>query len=474
MSTDISLSSSRLPMYAVATQKRITGYDSATGAQWTIRILAAIALTSSLYLAWIALTHGAIAGCGTGGPVDCSYVLDSRWSTVFGMPVSVPAIALHSTVLALLFVPKRSRLGKWSRSLVVLASFSAGLGALWFLGLQIIWLQHICVYCVVVHVCGIGMAATAAWWGRSSPRMTAQSLAIAGVLLSVLIAGQVLATPPEKFEIIEHDRQLPSDISAPGAGRGADHIVPSTSGAIFQSPLSDSVSISIPNVDWSALWNPVALVTAQVGAGAPAARPVNNPESPAKLKTATILNGIELDVTQWPLLGTSDAEIVIAEMLDYTCVHCRNTHHAIQAAMQQYGGRLAVVVLPVPLDSTCNPKITSTSAEHAEACQLAKLAIAVWHQAPDQFGGFHQWLMVNKRSYTQAVAHAETLIDKQRLRTELDSRVPSEFIAKNVELYQRASAGTLPKLLFPRSSAVGEIRSSQAIVELIHQNFAVR
>src|SRR5580704_3726379 len=61
---------------------------------WLMRLLCCAALGVTGYLAVTALQEGEVAGCGSGGTFDCSYVLHSRWSKVLGVPVSIPAFAL--------------------------------------------------------------------------------------------------------------------------------------------------------------------------------------------------------------------------------------------------------------------------------------------------------------------------------------------------------------------------------------------
>jgi hypothetical protein len=74
-------------------------------------------------------------------------------------------------------------------------------------------------------------------------------------------------------------------------------------------------------------------------------------------------------------------------MFDYTCTHCRRTHHALQGARQQLGDRFAVIVLPVPLNIRCNRAISSTNPAQRDACELAEFAVAVWRIDHQKFQG---------------------------------------------------------------------------------------
>lgn len=451
-----------------------------SGFQWTLRLIALIALLTSSYLGWVALSSGNVAGCGSGATFDCSHVLSSRWSSLLGIPVSLPAVVLYAVVSSLLLVPATWKIAQWRWPVVTFAAFLAGLGGIWFIGLQIFWIKHLCPYCLVVHGCGLAIAALIATHRLTRRYVTVKLVTTAAITVLCFVAAQILLPAAEKFEMIEYESAPATEVFVPPSeGSTKDQPIESTpaieQGDVFESPLQapelDSSTRLMPGSHaWSYGFNPLLLLTAQVAVGTPASSRDEKTESaPANRKLVSILNGVQLDVAQWPLLGSPDAKYVIVEMLDYTCGHCQNTHAAIHGAMQAYGDQLAVIILPVPLDVTCNSQINSTAAEHREACKIAKLAIAVWHVSPARFAEFHNWLMETKPNFAQATVQAETLVDREKLQAELQSSTPSNFIMKNVDLYKRASAGAIPKILFPRTSAVGEIRSKDTLISLIER-----
>jgi protein-disulfide isomerase len=216
------------------------------------------------------------------------------------------------------------------------------------------------------------------------------------------------------------------------------------------------------------LLSPTTWLTGQLSAAnSPGAAAAETAEESEQRRTVTVLNGTKLAVEDWPLIGNANAEIVFAEMLDYTCPHCRKTHAAVHGTLQTYGDRAALIVLPVPLDRTCNPSVTSTGSAHAGACEIAKLAIAVWRVEPGRFAEFHNWLMTTPPNYQSAYQHAARMVDEDRLRKELASDIPTAYIEKNVQLYQRAGAGVIPKMLFPNATVVGEITSPEKLTQLV-------
>jgi protein-disulfide isomerase len=332
---------------------------------------------------------------------------------------------------------------------------------------------------------------------------------------------QILTDGPDKFELVEMKGAASSELSnsdqVPGDQVPGDRAITtepvevlefeppaiprapesgeSDSGNVFEAPVTTPATpVSLQFEQARHWWSQLAVVSAPQSlllgqvTNPPQATPAqatpaqatqqateaqtNAPEQ-AKRRTVTILNNLALDVTQWPIMGKPNAEFVVVEMLDYTCIHCQNTHAAVHGAREQLGDRLAVIVLPVPLSASCNQHVRTTHADHAEACELANVAIAVWRVRPEAFEEFHGWLLTTKPRYAQAWGRAAELCGEQPLKKEIDSGVPAAFVAKNVNLYERAQAGALPKILFPSTAAVGEMRSANTLISLI-QNHAAR
>ena len=134
-------------------------------------------------------------------------------------------------------------------------------------------------------------------------------------------------------------------------------------------------------------------------------------------------------------------------------------------ARQRFGHQLAVVVLPVPLDSECNPTVDVTAPDHQEACELARLAIAIWRLDPDLFPVFHSYLFSQPRSrtYAEAYAHAQTMVDSGKLQNLVNGPLVSQFIDKHVKLYQRAGEGTLPKVLTEKMTIRGDMSNADEL-----------
>jgi hypothetical protein len=94
--------------------------------------------------------------------------------------------------------------------------------------------------------------------------------------------------------------------------------------------------------------------------------------------------------------------------------------------------------------------------------------------APDKFRGFHEWILTGTTApaTSQIRQRAEQIVGKDELQAELSRPLVRQFISKHVELYRRVGGGVVPKLLFPNTSIVGEITSSQPIVDILEREFS--
>ncbi len=193
------------------------------------------------------------------------------------------------------------------------------------------------------------------------------------------------------------------------------------------------------------------------------------PPAPEKRVVGVSGNKFRLNTREWPLLGDPDAKYIFVEMFDYTCPHCRNTHKAIDGAFDKLGKDLAIIALPVPLDGSCNSTVRNTGPAHREACELARISVAVWRVDRNQFKTFHDWMFEGNRTAAQARQRAEQLVGKDKLDAELALPHAKSYITKHVDLYRRVGQGSVPKLMFPQSTMTGEVSSANTLINAIQR-----
>ena len=49
-----------------------------------------------------------------------------------------------------------------------------------------------------------------------------------------------------------------------------------------------------------------------------------------------------LKIKQWPMIGSAEAEVVLVELFDYTCAHCRDMSRQLEEARHRYGNQALV------------------------------------------------------------------------------------------------------------------------------------
>lgn len=369
--------------------------------RWAVRLLAMVAAAMSAVLLYEALASagGGLPGCGAGS--GCGAVLSSRWSAWRGVPVSLPAVVIYAAIAALSWrmgpgVPERGQRSAWTALLGLSAVAAAA--AVWFIFVQLALLGHVCRYCTAVHACGL------------------------------LVAALVWLTGP-----IGRRRLLP------GEPRDPVLIAPTAACGLALLAILPAAALVLGQV----LMPDAAARVDRVAGGD------TFDTGPGPDRRLTLLNGaVHVRPHDFPTLGSADAPVVIAELYDYTCPHCRRLHTQLAAARERYGGRLAILMLPVPLDADCNPLVVETGPRQEDACELAKLAMAVWLANPAAFEAMHDYLMAGESPpvVAEAQRHAAELVGADALTAALDDPWVGQQVQRSIGLY-RMTGGSLPQLL---------------------------
>lgn len=489
-------------------QRWIVGLEQHPGRNLSVFIaaLAVVALGLASYLTVPWFTDSKVVGCN-GSVFNCASVLNSRYSNWLGLPVSGMAALTYCTLLVALVLAQSGSPAKrdlmWG--IVAFCCLSAGAAALWFVFLQFVVLKHLCLYCLAAHVCGIVLAVTFLYARPLGTKVNTHMGILALVGLVFLSVGQTLGKEAPTFIIEEH----------PILPQQSDTIAPAGFDDVMEAPQFEDVfeapdfSLHTPRhrsrsgfsqVSMLSCLLPLVSTTSMLTVQIPDKQDsdqdeVENGESkqeeqgkeseaknksgasqekpqPTERRILDVSGGIiKLDVSQWPSVGNQKAEFVCVEMFDYNCQHCRQTHAAIKAAREKMGEKMAVILLPLPLNTDCNNQIVQTGPQFVESCLLSKLSVSVWKTNPEKFCDFHEWMFdgPNAPNYQTALAQAESMVGKEQLAKVLNSPLPDAYLQKHVQIYARIGKGNIPKLLFRTTSIEGLFQSPDLLIDVLNR-----
>ena len=316
-----------------------------------VTIISAIAVLVASYLVWHSLNSGSqLAGCGGEG-AGCSEVLDTRWGTWFGIPVSIGGLLTYVGIFLIsLLMRKKATTPLWVAllGLTVLASASG----IWFISLQVFVVKSYCWYCMTVHACGL--------------------------ILAFLVLKNIPAEmedPKKKKRKIE---AVPLKQKVMAVGAGLLGVLVLSGGQIY------SGRVSIPPIPQPA--NPPAQ-------GQPLA-PTTQAPPPADARREVLLakGALRFPLGEYPIFGSPDAPNVVAHFFDFTCPACREFHPSLMTNHQPNENNTALVMIPVPLDAVCNPAVRQTAYGHQNACEYARMALAIWSIRPDVYSRYDQFI----------------------------------------------------------------------------------
>jgi len=398
---------------------------------WVLRVISFAALGVSGYLLAVSLDQQRLpVGCGAGS--GCAAVLSSRWSSFLGIPVSYAAAVIYLAVLvASVFAdrgrPPVVRRNAWSL-LLGLAVVIAGAAA-WFIALQIGVVRAICPWCMAGHALGLAV--------------------------SILIVWQVpLARVPNGHE-------APIARVAAGSAGATGFIQPRRAAWLF------CAGIAAVGLLAAAQW----LVDAPAGRTTRLPPGVNADSGPGPNRRIAVIDGkFQVSPHELPVLGSADSPKLLLVLFDYCCPHCRAAHGYLDRAREKFDGELGVVLLPMPMDHNCNFTVKHTEPRFEHACELARLALAVWRADRNSFAAFDEWLFEPESPRDPAAARrkAEEAVGADALAAALREPWVNGQIAANVQAYADSGAERIPVLMSPGfSSIVGRPESEQQLLETL-------
>jgi uncharacterized membrane protein len=395
---------------------------------------AAVALAASLLL--VARGFGKrLPGCSPGS--GCDQVATSRWAKIGSIPVAVPGAVVYAVMLASA-VASAIRPAPLPLALLIASTTAAALVAMWFVFIQLLVIRRACVYCMIAQAAALIAGAVLIHHAWDHPNAALVGVAAAG---GFLLAQLLIAPKMHRFE--------PSPAPAP-------LLVPP------ETPVSERSEEPDLTVQPPAPPPPPAPTTAT-----PAPPAAHAPRPPRQV---ALLGGrLRFDANLFPVLGSPDANHLIADVMDYTCEHCRSFHPMLEAALRAMNGEVGVIVIPAPLERACNRFVPADDPRYANACTYARLALAVAQQGGlEPFAAFHRWLLEGSavpsvdaaRQKAAGLIGAPPADDAPAVRAQLNDAV---------EIYRLTGTGPSPRLLLPTGILWGQVSSPQKLVDLLRQ-----
>jgi uncharacterized membrane protein len=459
---------------------------SAKKTRWRglVQLLLTVAMCGATYLAWVSFQNGPVAGCGPGS--GCSKVLQSRWAYWLGIPVSVPAVLAYMGLLATTFCLDRRRIPAWhlrAWAVVLVLSVVISGAAVWFIGLQAIVLKSFCKFCMVAHTCALVAttillrkapihrttasgkpAQSDGSDGRvhpSMPKPVAAWCALVGLGgVAVLIAGQLL---------VEKKRFVVASVSVVQATHPPLRLPANLAARIPQSNTLASAFVTRSNNSMQPSLvvnpaNPAALLVRRTG-----------------LQQISVHDDLfQFQLNEIPIIGSPDAQHVMVSLFDYTCPHCRDLHPMLIEAQRHFSNQLGIVLLATPLASNCNPVVQIHLPEHTNACEYARLALAVWRARREAFRQYDNWLFEPPRPVPvpEAKRYAAQLVGADNLERALADAWILNHIQTNGYLYKtnylRLKNSVLPELMIGSVVSFGPLNNPKDLADLLSDHLGLK
>jgi uncharacterized membrane protein len=387
-----------------------------------------VALALTVILSWHYVKGGSMPGCSGGSP--CEQVLSGRWSTIGGViPVSSLAMGVYLTMLVASFfinpyTDPEVRLLAW-KVLLLLAGAIAGT-AIWFIIVQKWFIGEFCPYCMTLHITGLLISTLICWQ--------------AGRVLNPKVS---LAAKPSKVQNI-------STTSKP---------------LMFHMRVTGLILIGL-------------LMSGLLVAGQVAFTPKTPYQSGKSQEALTAI-----DYSTAPIIGSPEAPYVVKLLFDYQCPHCQKLHFMVSEAVQRYGGKLAFILCPAPLNTQCNPYIPRDVDAFKNSCELARIGLGVWNAKPEVFATFENWMFTydsgdkwQPRSLEGARAKAAELTGKEKLDDAIASNWVEKYMQSCIQVYgqtMQEAKGGIPKLVYGSNWVIPEPRNVDDLIMILQKSLGV-
>jgi protein-disulfide isomerase/uncharacterized membrane protein/peroxiredoxin len=379
------------------------------------------------------LVPGAL--CGPDG--GCAQVLSSKWSTIGGVPVTVPAIALFGWLAALSLLSLRGKFEADRLAAYAVSGALAGVGLGGFLLYEmLVSVGEICPYCLIMDGSNLAVLLLGAACHRGGMR-------------GGFRAAMALLKKPT--------------LSAPAPLVLAIAVV-----AAFG---LDSASRN----HWKNQPAPVVEATPTPSTAPPAASAVAQPTAPAASGTIRVVltedvHDIPLDASI-PQKGPKDAPVTIVLFEDFQCPFCKKLSGNVELLLEEVKD-VRVAFMHFPMHQQCNAT-TLQKNMHKFACVAASAGVCAHEQG--KFWPMHDLMFRNNQDLAvrdlQGYA-AEAGLDVAKWQTCMRDPATTEKVKADSKIGGDAGVSGTPALFVNGHRLVGAqpVESLKATIEAVRSN----
>lgn len=199
--------------------------------------------------------------------------------------------------------------------------------------------------------------------------------------------------------------------------------------------------------------------------------------APHKINTVAVYNGAyKFDLREAPLIGNPDAKSFVVDLFDYTCPDCHQMHGHLTAARERMTNSFSIICIPCPLDSNCNPRVKVTPAKHKNACEYARIGLALRRCSSALFQQYDDWFFGQGSTPALDAARekAATLAGKDRLEKALADPWVNATLQKGVSMYEQNGRESrmyrVPQLIVGDTINYGPMRNVDELIRFLENH----
>jgi hypothetical protein len=141
-------------------------------------------------------------------------------------------------------------------------------------------------------------------------------------------------------------------------------------------------------------------------------------------------------------------------------------HPRLTEVQRNLSNQVAIVSLPMPLDPECNPTVTRPIPSHTNACQYARIGLAVWRANREAFDAYNHWFFEPETPLPleSVRAYAEQLVGSNALQNALLDPWIDQQIKTDVAIYEvayRSGRGRMPQLIVGTNVFMGTLNMDE-------------